>query len=116
MFPHTTTLPHKVILYVPTNPDKGLTALHAAQTMCLIAGGCTVMHARGLWIDPHGAMIADSIALLHSAVSEANWPAMQARLPLLAQDVGAQLGQQAVSAEVDGVMLIFDIEQSRQAA
>lgn len=106
-------LSQRVALYVPstqgpdTATDNAAQVERVAREFCGCFGGATAQQSAGYWLSESAGLIRESVTIVY-----ANCTAEQLREHLpdvltLAQQIKAEMQQEAVSAEINGTLYII---------
>lgn len=106
-------LPQRVALYVPSTQDINHATDNAAQVervardFCGWFGGATAQPSAGYWISDTAGLVRESVTIVYAACTAAQ---LREHLPdvlQLAQQIKAEMQQEAVSAEINGTLYII---------
>lgn len=107
------TLPQRVALYVPSTTDTDKPTDNAAQVervareFCGWFGGATAQPSAGYWISDTAGLVREAVTIVYSACTAAQ---LREHLPdvlTLAQQIKAEMQQEAISAEINGTLYII---------
>lgn len=106
-------LPQRVALYVPSTTDTDKPTDNAAQVervasrFCEMFGGATAQPSTGYWISESAGLVREAVTIVYAACTAAQ---LREHLPdvlQLAQQIKAEMQQEAVSAEINGTLYII---------
>lgn len=106
-------LPQRVALYVPGTQDINHATDNAAQVervareFCGWFGGATAQPSAGYWLSDSAGLIREAVIIVYAACTADQ---LRERLPdvlTLAQQIKAEMQQEAVSAEINGTLYII---------
>lgn len=106
-------LPQRVALYVPSTTDTDKPTDNAAQVervasrFCEMFGGATAQESTGFWMSDTAGLVREAVTIVFSACTAAQ---LREHLPdvlQLAQQIKAEMQQEAVSAEINGTLYII---------
>lgn len=106
-------LPQRVALYVPgtqgpaTATDNAAQVERVARELCGWFGGATAQPSAGYWISDNAGLIREAVTIVYAACTAAQ---LREHLPdvlQLAQQIKAEMQQEAVSAEINGTLYII---------
>ena len=106
-------LPQRVALYVPSTTDTDKPTDNAAQVervardFCGWFGGATAQESTGFWMSDTAGLVRESVTIVFAACTAAQ---LREHLPdvlQLAQQIKAEMQQEAVSAEINGTLYII---------
>ena len=106
-------LPQRVALYVPGTQDINHATDNAAQVervareFCGWFGGATAQPRAGYWLSDSAGLIREGVTIVYAACTADQ---LRERLPdvlTLAQQIKAEMQQEAVSAEINGTLYII---------
>lgn len=106
-------LPQRVALYVPGTQDINHATDNAAQVervareFCGWFGGATAQPSAGYWLSDSAGLIREAVTIVYAACTADQ---LRERLPdvlTLAQQIKAEMQQEAVSAEINGTLYII---------
>ena len=107
------TLPQRVALYVPgtqgpaTATDNAAQVERVASRFCEMFGGATAQQSAGYWLSESAGLVREAVTIVFSACTADQ---LRERLPdvlQLAQQIKAEMQQEAVSAEINGTLYII---------
>lgn len=107
------TLPQRVALYVPSTTDTDKPTDNAAQVervardFCGWFGGATAQQSTGYWLSESAGLVREAVTIVYAACTAAQ---LREHLPdvlQLAQQIKAEMQQEAVSAEINGTLYII---------
>ena len=107
------TLPQRVALYVPGTQDINHATDNAAQVervareFCGWFGGATAQPSAGYWISDNAGLVREAVTIVYAACTAAQ---LRERLPdvlNLAQQIKAEMQQEAVTITIDQKMYII---------
>ena len=107
------TLPQRVALYVPSTQDVNHATDNAAQVervareFCGWFGGATAQQSAGYWISDNAGLVREAVTIVFAACTAAQ---LREHLPdvlTLAQQIKAEMQQEALSCELDGKLYII---------
>lgn len=107
------TLPQRVALYVPGTQGPATTTDNAAQVervareFCGWFGGATAQQSAGYWLSESAGLIREATTIVYAACTAEQ---LRDNLPAvlnLAQQIKAEMQQEAVSLELDSVLYII---------
>lgn len=107
------TLPQRVALYVPGTQGPATTTDNAAQVervareFCGWFGGATAQQSAGYWLSESAGLVRESVTIVYAACTAEQ---LRDNLPAvlnLAQQIKAEMQQEAVSLELDSVLYII---------
>ena len=107
------TLPQRVALYVPGTQDINHATDNAAQVervareFCGWFGGATAQQSTGYWVSDNAGLVREAVTIVFAACTADQ---LRERLPdvlTLAQQIKAEMQQEAVSAEINGTLYII---------
>lgn len=107
------TLPQRVALYVPgtqgpaTATDNAAQVERVARAFCGWFGGATAQPSAGYWISDNAGLVREAVTIVYAACTAAQ---LRERLPdvlNLAQQIKAEMQQEAISAEINGALYII---------
>ena len=107
------TLPQRVALYVPgtqgpdTATDNAAQIERVAREFCGWFGGATAQESTGFWMSNTAGLVRESVTIVYAAC---NADQLRDRLPdvlTLAQQIKAEMQQEAVSVELNGALYII---------
>lgn len=106
-------LPQRVALYVPSTTDTDKPTDNAAQVervasrFCEMFGGATAQESTGFWMSDTAGLVREAVTIVFSACTAAQ---LREHLPdvlHLAQQIKAEMQQEAVSAEINSTLYII---------
>ena len=106
-------LPQRVALYVPgtqgpaTATDNAAQVERVAREFCGWFGGATAQPSAGYWLSDSAGLIREAVTIVYAACTADQ---LRERLPdvlTLAQQIKAEMQQEAVSAEINGTLYII---------
>lgn len=106
-------LPQRVALYVPgtqgpaTATDNAAQVERVARDFCGWFGGATAQESTGFWMSGTAGLVRESVTIVFAACTAAQ---LREHLPdvlQLAQQIKAEMQQEAVSAEINGTLYII---------
>ena len=106
-------LPERVALYVPSTTDTDKPTDNAAQVervareFCGWFGGATAQQSAGYWISDTAGLVREAVTIVYAACTAAQ---LREHLPdvlQLAQQIKAEMQQEAISAEINGTLYII---------
>lgn len=106
-------LPQRVALYVPGTQDINHATDNAAQVervareFCGWFGGATAQPSAGYWLSDSAGLIREAVTIVYAACTADQ---LRERLPdvlTLAQQIKAEMQQEAVSVELNGALYII---------
>lgn len=106
-------LPQRVALYVPSTTDTDKPTDNAAQVervareFCEMFGGATAQQSTGYWLSDTAGLVREAVTIVYAACTAAQ---LREHLPdvlQLAQQIKAEMQQEAVSAEINGTLYII---------
>lgn len=106
-------LPQRVALYVPSTTDTDKPTDNAAQVervasrFCEMFGGATAQESTGFWMSDTAGLVREAVTIVFSACTAAQ---LREHLPdvlQLAQQIKAEMQQEAVSAEINSTLYII---------
>lgn len=106
-------LPQRVALYVPSTTDTDKPTDNAAQVervashFCEMFGGATAQPSAGYWISESAGLVREAVTIVYAACTAAQ---LREHLPdvlQLAQQIKAEMQQEAISAEINGTLYII---------
>ena len=106
-------LPQRVALYVPSTTETDKPTDNAAQVervardFCGWFGGATAQPSAGYWISESAGLVREAVTIVYAACTAEQ---LRERLPdvlTLAQQIKAEMQQEAVSAEINGTLYII---------
>ena len=106
-------LPQRVALYVPgtqgpaTATDNAAQVERVARALCGWFGGATAQQSAGYWISDTAGLVREAVTIVFAACTADQ---LRERLPdvlNLAQQIKAEMQQEAVSAEINGTLYII---------
>lgn len=106
-------LPQRVALYVPgtqgpaTATDNAAQVERVASRFCEMFGGATAQESTGFWMSDTTGLVREAVTIVFSACTAAQ---LRDHLPdvlQLAQQIKAEMQQEAVSAEINGTLYII---------
>lgn len=107
------TLPQRVALYVPSTTDTDKPTDNAAQVervasrFCEMFGGATAQQSAGYWLSDTAGLVREAVTIVYAACTAEQ---LREHLPdvlQLAQQIKAEMQQEAVSAEINGTLYII---------
>ena len=107
------TLPQRVALYVPGTQGPDTATDNAAQVERVAAefsrmfGGATAQESTGFWMSEAAGLVREKTTIVYAACTADQ---LRDRLPdilTLAQQIKAEMAQEAVSAEINGTLYII---------
>ena len=107
------TLPQRVALYVPSTTDTDKPTDNAAQVervardVCGWFGGATAQQSTGYWLSESAGLVREAVTIVYAACTAAQ---LREHLPdvlTLAQQIKAEMQQEAVSVEINGALYII---------
>lgn len=107
------TLPQRVALYVPGTQEPATATDNAAQVervareFCGWFGGATAQESAGFWMSDTAGLIREATTIVYAACTAEQ---LRDNLPAvlnLAQQIKAEMQQEAVSLELDSVLYII---------
>ncbi len=107
------TLPQRVALYVPgtqgpaTATDNAAQVERVARAFCGWFGGATAQPSAGYWISDTAGLVREAVTIVYAACTADQ---LRERLPdvlTLAQQIKAEMQQEAVSVEINGALYII---------
>lgn len=107
------TLPQRVALYVPGTQGPATTTDNAAQVervareFCGWFGGATAQQSAGYWLSESAGLVREAVTIVYAACTAAQ---LRDRLPdvlTLAQQIKAEMQQEAVTITIDQKMYII---------
>lgn len=106
-------LPQRVALYVPSTTDTDKPTDNAAQVervaraLCGWFGGATAQQSAGYWISDTAGLVREAVTIVYAACTADQ---LREHLPdvlNLAQQIKAEMQQEAISAEINGTLYII---------
>lgn len=106
-------LPQRVALYVPgtqgpaTATDNAAQVERVASRFCEMFGGATAQQSAGYWISDTAGLVREAVTIVYAACTADQ---LREHLPdvlTLAQQIKAEMQQEAVSAEINGTLYII---------
>lgn len=106
-------LPQRVALYVPGTQDINHATDNAVQVervasrFCEMFGGATAQQSAGYWLSDTAGLVREAVTIVYAACTAAQ---LREHLPdvlQLAQQIKAEMQQEAVSAEINGTLYII---------
>ena len=106
-------LPQRVALYVPSTTDTDKPTDNAAQVervareFCGWFGGATAQESTGFWMSDTAGLVREAVTIVYAACTADQ---LRERLPdvlTLAQQIKAEMQQEAVSVELNGTLYII---------
>lgn len=106
-------LPQRVALYVPSTQDINHDTDNAAQVervardFCGWFGGATAQQSAGYWLSDTAGLVREAVTIVYAACTAAQ---LREHLPdvlQLAQQIKAEMQQEAVSVELNGALYII---------
>lgn len=106
-------LPQRVALYVPSTTDTDKPTDNAAQVECVARdfcgwfGGATAQQSTGYWLSESAGLVREAVTIVYAACTAEQ---LREHLPdvlQLAQQIKAEMQQEAVSAEINGTLYII---------
>lgn len=107
------TLPQRVALYVPgtqgpaTATDNAAQVERVARRFCEMFGGATAQESAGFWMSDTAGLVREAVTIVYAACTAAQ---LREHLPdvlTLAQQIKAEMQQEAISAEINGTLYII---------
>lgn len=107
------TLPQRVALYVPGTQDINHATDNAAQVervareFCGWFGGATAQPSAGYWLSDNAGLVREAVTIVYAACTADQ---LREHLPdvlTLAQQIKAEMQQEAVSVEFNGALYII---------
>lgn len=107
------TLPQRVALYVPSTTDTDKPTDNAAQVervareFCGWYGGATAQQSAGYWTSDAAGLVREAVTIVYAACTADQ---LREHLPdvlTLAQQIKAEMKQEAISAEINGALYII---------
>ena len=107
------TLPQRVALYVPSTTDTDKPTDNAAQVervarrFCEMFGGATAQQSTGYWLSDAAGLVREAVTIVYAACTADQ---LREHLPdvlTLAQQIKAEMKQEAISAEINGALYII---------
>lgn len=106
------TLPQRVAIYVPSTQDVNHATDNAAQVervarrFCEMFGGATAQQSSGYWMSDSAGLVREAVNIVYAACTADQ---LREHLPdvlTLAQQIKAEMQQEAVSVELNGALYI----------
>lgn len=106
-------LPQRVALYVPgtqgpaTATDNAAQVERVAREFCEMFGGATAQQSTGYWLSDAAGLVREAVTIVYAACTAAQ---LREHLPdvlNLAQQIKAEMQQEAVSVELNGALYII---------
>ena len=106
-------LPQRVAIYVPSTQDVTNATDNAAQVervarrFCEMFGGATAQQSSGYWLSDAAGLVREAVTIVYAACTAAQ---LREHLPdvlTLAQQIKAEMQQEAISAEINGTLYII---------
>ena len=106
-------LPQRVALYVPgtqgpaTATDNAAQVERVARRFCEMFGGATAQQSTGYWVSEGAGLVREVVTIVFAACTAEQ---LRERLPdvlTLAQQIKAEMQQEAVSVEINGNLYII---------
>ena len=106
-------LPQRVALYVPGTQGPATATDNAAQVECVARdfcgwfGGATAQQSTGYWLSESAGLVREAVTIVYAACTAEQ---LREHLPdvlQLAQQIKAEMQQEAVSAEINGTLYII---------
>lgn len=106
-------LPQRVALYVPgtqgpaTATDNAAQVERVARALCGWFGGATAQQSAGYWISDTAGLVREAVTIVYAACTADQ---LREHLPdvlNLAQQIKAEMQQEAISAEINGTLYII---------
>lgn len=106
-------LPQRVALYVPGTQGPATATDNAAQVERIAAefsrwfGGATAQESTGFWMSDTAGLVREAVTIVYAACTAEQ---LRERLPdvlTLAQQIKAEMQQEAISAEINGTLYII---------
>ena len=106
-------LPQRVALYVPgtqgpaTATDNAAQVERVASRFCEMFGGATAQQSAGYWLSDTAGLVREAVTIVYAACTAEQ---LREHLPdvlKLAQQIKAEMQQEAVSAEINGTLYII---------
>lgn len=107
------TLPQRVALYVPSTTDTDKPTDNAAQVervardFCGWFGGATAQESTGFWMSDTAGLVREAVTIVYAACTAAQLREHLPEVLQLAQQIKAEMQQEAVSAEINGTLYII---------
>lgn len=106
-------LPHRVAVYVPSTQDVNHAADNAEQVQRVarelseMFGGATATTARGFWVSDSAGLVAESVTIVYASCTDKQYHEQVPEVLRIAQRIKAEMQQEAVSVELDGVLYLI---------
>lgn len=106
-------LPQRVALYVPgtqgpaTATDNAAQVERVAREFCEMFGGATAQQSTGYWLSDAAGLVREAVTIVYAACTADQ---LREHLPdvlQLAQQIKAEMQQEAVSVELNGALYII---------
>lgn len=106
-------LPQRVALYVPSTTDTDKPTDNAAQVervasrFCEMFGGATAQESTGFWMSDTAGLVREAVTIVYAACTAAQ---LREHLPdvlQLAQQIKAEMQQEALSIQIDEALYII---------
>lgn len=107
------TLPQRVALYVPGTQGPATTTDNAAQVervareFCGWFGGATAQQSAGYWLSESAGLVRESVTIVYAACTAEQLRDNLPAVLTLAQQIKAEMQQEAISAEINGTLYII---------
>lgn len=107
------TLPQRVALYVPSTTDTDKPTDNAAQVervareFCAWFGGATAQQSAGYWMSDTAGLVREAVTIVYAACTADQLREHLADVLTLAQQIKAEMQQEAVSVEINGTLYII---------
>lgn len=107
------TLPQRVALYVPGTQGPATATNNAAQVervarrFCEMFGGATAQQSTGYWVSDGAGLVREAVTIVYAACTAAQ---LREHLPdvlTLAQQIKAEMQQEALSCEIGSTLYII---------
>lgn len=106
-------LPERVALYVPSTTDTDKPADNAAQVervaraLCGWFGGATAQQSSGYWMSDSAGLVREAVTIVYAACTAAQLREHLLDVLTLAQQIKAEMQQEAVSVEISGTLYLI---------
>lgn len=106
-------LPQRVALYVPSTTDTDKPTDNAAQvervarSFCAMFGGATAQQSAGYWLSESAGLVREAVTIVYAACTAEQLRDNLLDVLTLAQQIKAEMQQEAISAEINGTLYII---------
>lgn len=106
-------LTSKVSIYVPSTTDVSVTidtsswVAKVASTLSSYFGGATSTEASGFWVSDKDGLVREKVTIVYAYCTSSDLELRQADVLALAEEMKAELKQEAVSVEINNELYLI---------